>query len=142
MKYLKKFKIFESTSGDYSEINQEEWWTHAKSKIDIQVDSIKSLLNLSNKKFKVRLIDPTHKALRDYIDINIGIGGECDLDLFVGWDSVSIFECLDEWFLVGILDTKVSKIGSIISVGQESFYKCDQMQGVLSLLKDLYPDHI
>jgi len=109
MKYLKHF---ENKSEYYSEISQIDYVTLKKMAIDIEESNITKIMPDSGPKHRYIILDRQYPK---HIWIGPGFGDR----------SAYIHQCKDEYFTI-----------SVFYATHGEYYKCDQIDGVLQLLKD------
>ena len=114
MKYLKKFN--ESSNEYYQIVDYDEW-----------IDAIFSKII----HFEERYIDEIENRLRTEYKV-IRPGANYIEIVHYKWNNYEICQAHDEWFYAReeVQDTMSNSYGSI------TYYKCDQFDGLLKLLKD------
>jgi hypothetical protein len=114
MKYLKKFN--ESSSEYYQIIDQSEW------KDDIFYKSIH---------FEKKYIDEIKNRLKTEYKLTQPTSWIIEI-VHYKWNNYIISQCQDEWFYAREdVEDEMSN-----SYGTNTYYKCDQFEGLLKLLKD------
>ncbi len=113
MKYLKKFKLLESS---YNILSDDEWDTHCGKVLITREILGKDIEFTEDEYFEVQNVYPKAKDLIEEIDIN-------DDNL-----SIIIYKYYDEWYYVNTFCRSTQKL---------TFYKCDQIKGLLSCLNDI-----
>ncbi len=128
MKFIKDYKIFESESELYFEIDEEEFQSNDITDKTIQnPDKIKALLR-DDVIFRIKTTES--QVPMDYINLGYDPNKSGINDLKF---KVEIFEIDDEWYLVRYEYWK----SAIYSYWSENFFKCDQFEGLVQLLQDL-----
>jgi len=126
-KIVKTYKIFESESGQYFRIQHRGWM-------------IGDILHINNRLYDILYNTILQNRNGEYSDItntNIEIDRDkyCIILSIDETEEVHIREKADEWFYVGIYQ---SDEGADLDDdwARVWYFKCDQIEGVLRLLKD------
>jgi hypothetical protein len=124
MRHIKLFEIF-GKDDYYSESSGEEFINLEL--VDASKEVYDKLIEMRDRKvwgiYRVGNIIVRRMGRESFISINIWRVDE-QTDETIVW---RIWECSDEWFFVEVRDTQSS-----ISL----YYKCDQFEGLVELLKD------
>ena len=149
MKYIKEYNHYLG----YQQITATEHWRerleHGISMQDVNINKLLRLKSDGGWIIKPDIIQKNEylagsevsaNTPRKFVEMSIAIinsNGKIG-----GWDELSIHECNDEWFLVGfnglMLADEITNTRGIKTIGGEYYYKCDQMDGLLNLIKDKY----
>lgn len=128
MKFIKGYKLFESTDKLYFEIDEQEFRSDDIVDKSIQnPDKIRELLR-DDIIFRIKTTDSQTPI--EYINFSYDPNKSRINDPKF---QVDIFEIDDEWYLVEY-ETWIASLGSTWS---EQFFKCDQFEGLVELLQDL-----
>lgn len=120
MKYLKLFENYNDQS--YTRTTQEEFDSNG---FDSEYKGVKFHSNL-----KLQILD---KLSSDWLPYKVELTDTCELRLRKeNGSQLFIYHNDDEWFYC-----EYYNVDSLIILDRYQYYKCDQFDGLLDLLKDL-----